>query len=91
MHRLYLKVYLFSQAIATVADGSKSKHSPVLGQAGVDITTRVAYAAARLLPGKAEPSLLAASYRMIQQLPDRPCVIFDGDCSFWRAWIEYWK
>jgi predicted DCC family thiol-disulfide oxidoreductase YuxK len=28
---------------------------------------------------------------MVQQPPDRPLVIFDGDCSFCRVWIEYWK
>jgi lipase maturation factor 1 len=28
---------------------------------------------------------------MVQQLPDRPFLIFDGDCSFCRAWVEYWK
>ncbi|HXC61035.1 MAG TPA: hypothetical protein VNV63_00040, partial [Nitrospiria bacterium] len=25
-----------------------------------------------------------------EQLP-RPLLIFDGDCSFCRAWVEYWK
>jgi hypothetical protein len=24
------------------------------------------------------------------QLP-RPLLVFDGDCSFCRAWVEYWK
>jgi len=24
-------------------------------------------------------------------LPARPFLVFDGDCSFCRAWIEYWK
>jgi predicted DCC family thiol-disulfide oxidoreductase YuxK len=28
---------------------------------------------------------------MVEQPPDRPLVIFDGDCSFCRVWIEYWK
>src|SRR6476646_5583938 len=28
---------------------------------------------------------------MVQQPPDRPFLIFDGDCSFCRAWVEYWK
>jgi predicted DCC family thiol-disulfide oxidoreductase YuxK len=28
---------------------------------------------------------------MAQQLPERPFLIFDGDCSFCRVWVEYWK
>ena len=28
---------------------------------------------------------------MSQPLPDRPLVIFDGKCSFCRAWIGYWQ
>src|SRR5215469_58093 len=28
---------------------------------------------------------------MSQPLPDRPLVIFDGKCSFCRAWIDYWQ
>jgi predicted DCC family thiol-disulfide oxidoreductase YuxK len=28
---------------------------------------------------------------MVQQLPERPILVFDGDCSFCRAWVEYWK
>jgi len=28
---------------------------------------------------------------MVQQPPERPVLIFDGDCSFCRAWVEYWK
>src|ERR1700730_6242570 len=23
--------------------------------------------------------------------PDRPLLVFDGDCSFCRAWVEYWQ
>jgi predicted DCC family thiol-disulfide oxidoreductase YuxK len=28
---------------------------------------------------------------MNQQLPERPFLVFDGDCSFCRAWVEYWN
>ena len=28
---------------------------------------------------------------MVQQPPERPFLIFDGDCSFCRVWVEYWK
>jgi predicted DCC family thiol-disulfide oxidoreductase YuxK len=28
---------------------------------------------------------------MVQQPPERPFLIFDGECSFCRAWVEYWK
>jgi lipase maturation factor 1 len=28
---------------------------------------------------------------MVQQPPERPILIFDGDCSFCRAWVEHWK
>ena len=28
---------------------------------------------------------------MVQQVPERPVLIFDGDCSFCRAWLDYWK
>jgi predicted DCC family thiol-disulfide oxidoreductase YuxK len=28
---------------------------------------------------------------MVQQPPERPFLIFDGQCSFCRAWVEYWK
>jgi len=28
---------------------------------------------------------------MVERPPDRPLVIFDGDCSFCKAWIEYWR
>ncbi len=28
---------------------------------------------------------------MSQPLPDRPLLIFDGKCSFCRAWIDYWQ
>src|SRR5215469_4615633 len=28
---------------------------------------------------------------MFRPLPDRPFVIFDGKCSFCRAWIDYWR
>jgi lipase maturation factor 1 len=28
---------------------------------------------------------------MVQQSPERPLLIFDGDCSFCRVWVEYWK
>jgi predicted DCC family thiol-disulfide oxidoreductase YuxK len=24
-------------------------------------------------------------------LPDKPFLVFDGDCSFCKAWIEYWR
>src|SRR5215472_7893230 len=26
-----------------------------------------------------------------EDLPWRPVLIFDGECSFCRAWVEYWK
>ena len=22
---------------------------------------------------------------------DRPVLVFDGDCAFCRAWVEYWQ
>jgi predicted DCC family thiol-disulfide oxidoreductase YuxK len=28
---------------------------------------------------------------MTGKTDDRPLMIFDGDCSFCRAWVEYWK
>jgi lipase maturation factor 1 len=28
---------------------------------------------------------------MVQDVPERPILVFDGDCSFCRAWVEYWK
>ena len=28
---------------------------------------------------------------MVQQLPESPVLVFDGDCSFCRTWVEYWK
>jgi lipase maturation factor 1 len=28
---------------------------------------------------------------MDQQHPERPSLVFDGDCSFCRAWVEYWN
>src|SRR5215471_16123842 len=28
---------------------------------------------------------------MSEPSPDRPLLIFDGDCAFCRAWVEYWK
>jgi predicted DCC family thiol-disulfide oxidoreductase YuxK len=28
---------------------------------------------------------------MAEGTPDRPLLVFDGDCSFCKAWIEYWK
>jgi predicted DCC family thiol-disulfide oxidoreductase YuxK len=28
--------------------------------------------------------------RMVQQVPERPLLVFDGDCSFCRAWVAYW-
>ena len=29
--------------------------------------------------------------RMFDRPPDRPLLIFDGDCSFCRVWVEYWQ
>ena len=28
---------------------------------------------------------------MFDRPPDRPLLIFDGDCSFCRVWVEYWQ
>lgn len=28
---------------------------------------------------------------MVEKCPDRPLLVFDGACSFCRAWVEYWK
>ena len=28
---------------------------------------------------------------MVQQPPERSFLIFDGECSFCRVWVEYWK
>ncbi len=28
---------------------------------------------------------------MDENRPDRPLLVFDGDCSFCKAWIHHWK
>lgn len=28
---------------------------------------------------------------MVEKYPDRPLLVFDGACTFCRAWVEYWK
>ena len=33
----------------------------------------------------------SSAIRLVEHPPDRPLLVFDGDCSFCRAWVEHWR